>query len=87
MQKVINGNSVGDLTPDYTGLIALAATSASLLTEINEVLAGSQVSAATLTTIQAAIDTMPFATSANLLNRVKAALLLVMASPEFIAQK
>ena len=87
MQKVINGSAVGDLMPDYTGLLALAATSSALLKEINEVLAGSQVSAATLTTIQGAIDTMPSATSANLLNRVKAALVLVMASPEFIAQK
>ncbi|HEY4080987.1 MAG TPA: DUF1800 domain-containing protein [Burkholderiaceae bacterium] len=87
MQKVINGSAVGDLTPDYTDLLALAATSSSLLKEINEVLAGSQVSAATLATIGAAIDTMPSATNANLLNRVKAALVLVMASPEFIAQK
>ena len=87
MQRTINGNGIGDVTPDYSSLTALAANSSSLLAEINEVLAGSQISAATLAIIKTAIDTMPSATSANLLNRVKAALVLVMASPEFIAQK
>ena len=87
MQRAVNLSGIGDVTPDYSSLTALAATSSSLLKEINEVLAGSQVSAATLTMIGTAIDTMPAATSANLLNRVKAALVLVLASPEFIAQK
>ena len=87
MQRAIVGSSVGDLTADYSSLLALVGDSAALLYEINQVLAGSQLSAATLSTLQAAIDTISISTSAGQLNRIHAALTLVLASPEYIVQR
>ena len=87
MQRAIVGSSVGDLTADYSTLLALVGDSASLLNEINQVLAGSQISATTLSTIQSAIDKISISTSAGQLNRIHAALTLVLASPEYIVQR
>jgi hypothetical protein len=87
MQRVIAGSGAGDLTPDYSSLQPLAGNSASLLAEINQVLAASQISAATLGQIQTAVDTISATTSTGALSRIRAALTLVMASPEFIVQK
>ena len=87
MQRTISGLGLGDLAADYSSLLPLAGNSASLLAEINQVLAASQLSAATLNTLQAALDTIPASTPSGALNRLHAALTLVMASPEYIAQK
>ena len=87
MQRVITGVGAGDLTPDYSSLLPLAGSSADLLNEINQVLAASQISAATLSAMRTALDTVPVGTAAGALNRVYAALTLVLASPEYIAQK
>ena len=86
MQRVITGTGAGDLTPDYTSLQSLAGNSANLLAEINQVLAGSQLSAATLGLMQTALDTISVSTSAGVLNRIHAALILVLASPEYVVQ-
>jgi len=87
MQRAISGVGVGDLAADYSSLLALAGNSASLLKEINEVLGASQLSSSTLTAMQGALDTIPTSTSAGALNRIYAALTLVLASPEYIAQR
>jgi uncharacterized protein (DUF1800 family) len=87
MQRTVSGVGVGDLHADYSSLLPLAGNSAALLSEINQVLASSQISAATLSQIQAAIDTITDTGDAARLNRVYAALTLVMASPEYITQK
>jgi uncharacterized protein (DUF1800 family) len=87
MQRAIVGSSVGDLTADYSSLLAIVGDSGALLNEINQVLAGSQLSTATLSTIQAAIDTISTSTSTGQLNRIHAALTLVLASPEYIVQR
>lgn len=87
MQRVISGVGAGDLAADYGSLLPLAGNSVSLLTEINQVLAASQLSVTTLNNLQAALDTIPASTTAGALNRIYAALTLVMASPEYIAQK
>lgn len=87
MQRFIAGKNVGDLTPDYSSILLLANNPVELLMEINQVLAGSQISAPTLSIVQKAIQSMPSSTDAQLLNRVYAALTLVLASPEFIVQK
>jgi hypothetical protein len=47
-------------------------------------LAADQISAATLAQMKAALDTIAVATSAGLNNRIYAAILLVMASPEYL---
>jgi hypothetical protein len=87
MQRAISGTGVGDLAPDYSSLLAVAGNSSSLLKEINEVLAASQLSSPTLTSMQGALDTIPTTTPAGALNRIHAALTLVLASPEYIAQR
>ena len=87
MQRAISGVGIGDLAADYSGLLALAGNSGSLLNEINEVLAASQLSSPTLTEMQNALDTMPTTTTAGAMNRIYAALTLVLASTEYIAQR
>ncbi|MEI8159265.1 MAG: DUF1800 domain-containing protein, partial [Burkholderiales bacterium] len=87
MQKAISGSSVGDLRADYSSLLALVNDSSALLNELNLVLASNQIPVATLTTLKTALDTIAIATDAGKNNRVYAAILLVMASPAYIAQK
>lgn len=88
MQRVIAGTPIGDTRADYTStLVPLAADSAALLAEINLVIAANQVSAATLATLKAALDSINVSTAAGKLNRVHAAITLVMAAPEYIVQK
>jgi hypothetical protein len=86
MQNAIS-KGVGDVKADYSSLLPLATDSQGLLAELNLVLAAGQLSAATLATLKSAIDTMGTSTDTAKLNRIYAALMLVMASPEFIVQK
>ena len=86
MQRAVAG-TVGDLTPDYTGLLALADNATSLVSEINLVLAANQLSGTTTAALSSAVQTMPGGSDANRRNRINAALLLVLAAPEFIVQK
>ena len=58
-----------------------------LLTELNLVLAAGQIPPATLASLAAALDTIQLRTDAARRNRVLAALLMVLAAPEYIAQK
>ncbi|WP_296356738.1 DUF1800 family protein, partial [Ramlibacter sp.] len=87
MQNAINGAAVGEVRADYTALLALAADAQALLDEINLVLAAGQLHANVLTVLKPALDTIAATTDAGKRNRVNAALLLVLASPEYIAQK
>ena len=88
MQRVVAGTPIGDTRADYTAtLVPLATDSAALLAEINLVIAANQVSAATLATLKTALDTINVTSDAGKLNRVHAALTLVLASPEYIVQK
>ena len=86
MQSVIKNGS-GDVKADYTALLPLADTAQALLDELNLLLAAGQLSAATLALIKDAIDSMAAGTDTARLNRIYAALVLVMAAPEFIVQK
>jgi uncharacterized protein (DUF1800 family) len=86
MQRAVAG-TVGDLTPDYTGLLALADNASALISEINLVLAANQLSVTTAAALSSAVQTMPGGTDANRRGRINAALLLVLAAPEFIVQK
>jgi len=83
----VTGSGAGDLTPDYSSLLPLAADAAALVAEINRVLAGGQLSAQTQSLIQAAVTTLPSSNQPNALKRIQAALTLVLAAPEFIVQK
>jgi uncharacterized protein (DUF1800 family) len=80
MQSLVS-NTVGDIRAVYDDLIALT-DSQQLVDAVNLRLAAGQVSAATLTTIKTAVDSI-----SNAMNKVYAAVLLVMASPEYITLK
>lgn len=80
-------NGAGDVKPDYLPLLALVNTPQALVDEVNLVLAAGQVSAATLATIRTAVESISPTTATGRNNRVYTAILLVMAAPEFIAQK
>lgn len=86
MQRAVAGN-LGDITPDYTALLVLADDAQVLIDEINLVLAANQLSPGTVAIIVAALQSMPLGTDARRRNRIHAALLLAMASPEFMVQK
>ena len=80
-------NGAGEAKPDYTAILTKAAVSADLVDQVNLLLAANQIGAATLAQISTAVDSIPPGTPASLLNRVYIAILLVLASPEFITQK
>ena len=86
MQRAV-ASQVGDLTPDYASLLALADDASALIAEINLVLAANQLSAATTATLAAAVQTLPGGTDALRRTRINAALVLVLAAPEYIVQK
>ena len=86
MQRTVS-NGVGDVKGDYTAWMALAADSAALLADLNLVLAAGQIPATTLATLKTALDTVAVATDAGKLNRIYAAVTLVLAAPETIALK
>jgi len=86
MQTLIS-RGTGDVKADYTALMPMADTAQVLIDEINLVLAAGQLSSATVAIIKSGLDPMPTGTDAARLNRIHAALVLVMASPEFIVQK
>jgi uncharacterized protein (DUF1800 family) len=73
----------GDFQANYADMVALAGDSGALLDEV-DILLGAQLSAATKTTIRAAIDAIAAGSS---LNRVYTAVLLTLASPEYLVQK
>ena len=82
MQGVISVG-VGDVKADYTALLPLAANAQALLDEINTVIAAGQVGVGTIATFKGALDSRPSGTASARANRVYAALILVMAAPEF----
>jgi uncharacterized protein (DUF1800 family) len=86
MQRAVAG-SIADLTPDYTTLLALADDATALLAEINLVLAANQLGAATLSRLATALATMASGTDTTRRARINAALVLVMAAPEYLIQK
>ena len=86
MQRAV-ASQVGDLTPDYTSLLALADDASALIAEINLVLAANQLSVATAATLTSAVQTLPAGTDALRRTRINAALVLVLAAPEYIVQK
>ncbi len=87
MQLAIEGRGIGDVRADYTGLLAIAADSGALLAELNLVLAAQQIPASRIAALKTALDTIAATTDAGKRDRVLAALTLVLAAPEYIAQK
>ncbi|SHG35016.1 DUF1800 family protein [Massilia sp. CF038] len=86
MQNIIS-RGTGDVKADYTPLLPMADSAQVLLDELNLVLVAGQLSQATISIIGNAVDSMPKGTDPARLNRIYAALVMVMAAPEFIVQK
>jgi uncharacterized protein (DUF1800 family) len=86
LQSVIV-NGAGEAKADYSSLTAIGSDSQALLDELNLVLAAGQISATTIAQMKAALDTISATTGAGLNNRIYAALVLVMASPEYLVQR
>jgi len=86
LQRAIGG-SIADLTPDYGTLLAVADDAGALLAELNLVLAANQLGAATVATLATAVGTMASGSDTARRARIDAALVLVLAAPEFIVQK
>ncbi len=87
LQRAVAGQSVGDVVADYSTLLAVADDSNALLTEINLVLAANRLSATTMGVLVTAVQSMPSGTDSTRRNRIYAALVLVLAAPEFLVQK
>ena len=88
MQSVIgNGLSSGDVTADYAHELSLAADPPNLLAHLNLRLAANAIPATTLSELSTAVATISASNATGQLNRVKAAILLVMAAPEYQIQK
>ncbi len=86
MQRAVS-TGFGDVLADYSGLLALADTSQSLIDELNLVLAAGQIGASNVATIKSALESMASGTDTARRNRVQAALVLVLAAPEFLVLK
>lgn len=86
MQSVITAGA-GEAKPDYASLTPLATDSQALLGELNLILAANQISSATIAQMKAALDTIAVTTNTGINNRIFAAILLVMASPEYLIQR
>jgi uncharacterized protein (DUF1800 family) len=81
MQTLI-GSGVGDVRANYADLQGVTTDSQALVDAVNLVLAAGQVSTGTIAGIKAAVDTVGTAA-----NRINTAVLLVMASPEYLTLK
>ena len=80
-------STTADFRANYAAELATAATSGALVDRYALLLAAGQLSAATLTTIKTAVETIAATNDAGKLNRIYATIMLIMASPEYLVQK
>lgn len=85
-----NGNNGRDIKPAYTAELALAPDADALVARINLLMCAGQLSAATVKVISDALKTTNITAASTAdakLNRIAGAVLLVMASAEYLVQK
>ena len=80
-------NGTGDVKADYTAILAKASDSQGLVDEVNNLLAAGQLSATTLASIKAAVDSVSATATNGPTNRVDIAILLTLASPDYLTVK
>ncbi|WP_375248774.1 DUF1800 family protein [Sphingomonas sp.] len=80
-------NGTGDMKPDYTALAAKASDSAALVDEVNLVLAAGQLGSDAITAIRAAVDSVASTATNAATLRTQIAILLTLASPEYLTVK
>jgi hypothetical protein len=78
--------ATGDFRPNYGDVVSLATDSAALVNEVDLRL-GARLSDATKTTIRGAVDAISATATNGPANRVYTAVLLTLASSEFLVQK
>ena len=86
MQGMVE-RGANDAKPNYTDILTKAPDSQALVDELNLLLAAGQLSAATVAVIKTAVDSIIPTAFQSSINRVRLAILLVMAAPEYITQK
>lgn len=79
-------NGVGETRPDYSAELTVAADAAALVKRVSLLLSGDALSAATLATIAMAVGSIDGSSDAGKLNRVRAAIHLVLCAPEYLVQ-
>ena len=88
LQSVIaNGISSGDIKAAYGAELTLVADPAALLARLNLLLCAGQLGSASETLILTALNAMAITTDTQKRNRVYAAVLMVMASADYLVQK
>lgn len=86
MQTAI-GNGQADIKPNYSNELPLATDPTALVDRLDRLLCANQLSAATRSLIVTALTGMPSSSDSNKANRVYAAVMLVMASPDYLVQR
>jgi hypothetical protein len=90
MTTISNGMNSGDMTSAYPDEVALVTDADALLRRLNLLLSAGQLSSANHTLIVNALNATPITGTSNASvkrNRVCAAILMVMASAEYLIQK
>ncbi len=86
MQNTI-ANGIADVQADYSAELALAHDPPALVARLDLLLAAGQLSVATKSRIAAAVASITDTSATGMANRVRAAIMLVMACPEYLVQK
>jgi len=81
------GNGHRDVKPNYVSELAIATDANALLDRLNLLLCAGQLSGATRSTVLNAVNSIAATTDSGKLNRVYAAVMLVMASLDYLIQK
>ncbi|MDH7971875.1 DUF1800 family protein [Sphingomonas sp. AR_OL41] len=85
--QTLIANGAGDTKADYAAIATLANDSQALIDQVNLLVAAGQLSAATVSAIKATIDSISFTGTNGPGNRVGTAILLTMASPDYLTLK
>jgi hypothetical protein len=80
-------NGAGDTRANYAAILTKASDGQALVDEVNLLLAAGQLPAGTVATIKAAVDSIPTTATNGLQNRVNAAIVLTLASPDYLTVK
>jgi uncharacterized protein (DUF1800 family) len=86
MQRVIT-SGIATMKPNYGNLADFVPDSKALVDKLNVWLAAGQLSATTVALLKTALDSIDASTEAGKTSRIQAALILVMAAPEYLVQK
>jgi len=84
---IANGFNSGDVAPNYATELALANDATALLRHLNLRLAANALSDNQVSELATAVATIAATSDAGRLNRVRAAILLLMAAPNYLVQQ